>query len=215
VISECASHQGMHVFLDGCLPEIIPETELERQKEDPAHRSQAVPLWNARPGLVGELVLTNFAQAFPLVRYRTADLVRVESTAPCACGRSHPRIHTLHRCDDIVNLGLIRFSTSLLQAKLAAVLKSGRILRWRLSLTREGVKPKMRLEVKSARMDSAAALRQEILERLDEIEGLSQGRKNGLIAEPEIHFIEELGDDRGHSGKDRLVVYEPAYFDGA
>ena len=214
-IIECSRHQGMHLPIHCCLPEIIPAAELERQEENTAFRPQAIPIWEAQPGLVGELVLTNFTEAFPLLRYRTADLVRVESTAPCACGRSHPRIRILHRCDDVVNLGLIRFSTSLLQAKLAAVSKSGCILRWRLRLTREGIRPKMRLEVNPARMDSAAALRQEILEHLDEIEGVAQGRKNGLIAEPEIRFVEAIGNDRGQSGKDRLVLYDPAYFNEA
>ena len=76
-------------------------------------------------------------------------------------------------------------------------------------------KPKMLLEIKPAQMDSAAALRLEIRERIDEIEGVKQARENGLIAEPEIRFVEVIHDDRGQSGKDRLVTYDPAYFVGA
>jgi len=214
-IIECDRHQGMHLPLDCCLPEIIPDAELEWERDDPAFHPQAIPIWAARPGLVGELVLTNFTEAFPLIRYRTSDLVRVESTEPCACGRTHPRIRILHRCDDIINLGLIRFSIYLLKSKLEAVRVNGRIGQWRLRLTREGVKPKMVLEIKPAQMGAAAALRLEIQERIDEIEGVKQARKNGLIAEAEIRFVEVIHDDRGQSGKDKLVIYEPAYFDKA
>ncbi|MCX6555411.1 MAG: GH3 auxin-responsive promoter family protein [Candidatus Aminicenantes bacterium] len=213
-IIECDRHQGMHVFLDTCLPEIIPEAELERERDDPAYRPHAIPLWEAQHGLSGELVLTTFAEAFPLVRHRISDLVRVEGTTPCACGRTHPRISILHRSDDIISLGLIRFSIYLLKSKLEAVSINGRIGQWRLRLTREGVKPKMLLEVRSERPAAEAALRREILERIDEIEGVRQARENGLIAAPEIRFVEEISDTRGQSGKDRLVTYEPAYFSG-
>jgi len=213
-IIECDRHQGMHVFLDTCLPEIIPEAELEREKEDPSRPPRALPLWDAGPGLSGELVLTTFAEAFPLVRFRTSDLVRVVSTDPCACGCSHPRITILHRCDDIINLGLIRFSIYLLKEKLEAVSNHGRIGQWRLRLTREGVKPKMLLEVQPGSPGAEAALRREILERIDEIEGVRQARENGLIAEPEILFVETIRAAHGQSGKERLVIYEPAYFAG-
>jgi phenylacetate-coenzyme A ligase PaaK-like adenylate-forming protein len=217
VIIECASHRGLHVFLDTCLPEIIPESDLEREKEDAAFQAQAIPLWEALPGLSGELVLTNFAEAFPLVRFRTSDLVQVVGTGACACGCSHPRIRVLHRCDDIINLGLIRFSVYLLKQKLEAVTGQGGIGQWRLRLTRDGVKPKLVLEVEPARPDAGAeaALHREIMERIDEIEGVRQARENGLIAEPEIRFVGHIDAERGHSGKERLVIYEPAYFEGS
>jgi phenylacetate-coenzyme A ligase PaaK-like adenylate-forming protein len=217
VIIECGRHRGLHVFLDTCLPEIIPEASLEREREDSAFRPHAIPLWEAPPGLSGELVLTTFSEAFPLVRFRTSDLVQVVDTGACACGCSHPRITILHRCDDVINLGLIRFSVYLLKQKLEAVTGRGGIGEWRLRLTRDGVKPKMVLEVKPGRPGAGAeaALRREIMERIDEIEGVRQGRENGLIAEPEIRFVEHIDPERGHSGKDRLVIYEPAYFEGS
>jgi phenylacetate-CoA ligase len=175
----------------------------------------AVPIWEAAPGLCGELVLTTFGEAFPLLRFRTSDLVRVESIDPCPCGRSWPRIHILHRCDDIINLGLVRFSIALLRSKLDAVSAGGGVGQWRLRLTREGVKPKMVLEVRPGRAGDETDLRREIVRRLDEIEGVGQARENGLIAEPEIRFVERIDARRGQSGKERLVVYEPAYFEGS
>src|SRR4029453_6310051 len=42
-------------------------------------------------------------EGLPLIRYRTHDLTRVLSRAPCACGRTHLRLDRLHgRTDDMV-----------------------------------------------------------------------------------------------------------------
>jgi phenylacetate-CoA ligase len=53
-------------------------------------------------GAEGELVLTHLRQrAAPLLRFRTRDHV-VARTAPCACGRTAPRIRCLGRTDDML-----------------------------------------------------------------------------------------------------------------
>jgi len=46
----------------------------------------------APTGTEGEYVVTTFAEALPLIRYRTGDRIRVLDTAPCACGITHPRV---------------------------------------------------------------------------------------------------------------------------
>ncbi len=91
LFAECSAHDGHHVWLDVCIPEIIPSAELAREKADPRHEPQAVFMDEAEPGCEGEFVLTTFGEALPLVRYRTGDLVRLVSTEPCSCGRTHPR----------------------------------------------------------------------------------------------------------------------------
>jgi phenylacetate-CoA ligase len=55
-------------------------------------------------GTPGELVLTTLRrEGLPLIRYRTHDLTRVVSRAPCACGRTHLRLDRLQgRTDDMV-----------------------------------------------------------------------------------------------------------------
>lgn len=58
------------------------------------------------PGQRGELVITNLGRwGFPLIRYRTGDLVEV-NLAPCTCGRSFLRFEggILGRADDMVTV---------------------------------------------------------------------------------------------------------------
>jgi len=90
--AECSAHDGLHVWMDVSIPEIIPNEELAREQANPQHKPAAVFLDQAPAGLEGELVLTTFGEALPLVRYRTGDRVRVTGTEPCGCGMTHPRI---------------------------------------------------------------------------------------------------------------------------
>jgi phenylacetate-CoA ligase len=83
----CGRSDGMHVCEDHFVPEIVdPDTG------DP------LP-----DGEVGELVLTApTKEAFPVLRYRTRDLVRI-SHDPCPCGRTFARIsEVLGRTDDMM-----------------------------------------------------------------------------------------------------------------
>jgi phenylacetate-CoA ligase len=85
---DCAAHDGIHVWEDHYLCEIV----------DPA---TGVP----RPdGDEGELVVTTLTrEGLPLIRYRTHDLTRVMSRSPCACGRTHLRLGRFRgRTDDMV-----------------------------------------------------------------------------------------------------------------
>ncbi|NHZ33371.1 phenylacetate--CoA ligase family protein [Massilia rubra] len=64
------------------------------------------------PGSTGELVLTTLAQeAMPLVRYRSGDLVKTD-TSPCACGNPHTRIVHLGRVQDLIGAPARRFHIS-------------------------------------------------------------------------------------------------------
>ncbi|MCC4114607.1 AMP-binding protein [Aromatoleum toluclasticum] len=59
-----------------------------------------------KPGERGELVITNLGRwGFPLIRYRTGDLVEV-NLDPCSCGRSFMRFQggILGRADDMVTV---------------------------------------------------------------------------------------------------------------
>ncbi len=84
---ECPAKNGLHIAEDHFLPEIIDPITLE-----------ILP-----PGSLGELVLTSISkQAFPLIRFRTGDLTRIDYS-PCACGRTHCRISRIfQKCDDVV-----------------------------------------------------------------------------------------------------------------
>ncbi len=87
IAGECLCKNGMHIFEDAFLPEIIdPKT------------GETLP-----PGQVGELVLTTLSkEAFPMIRYRTGDLTSLDY-APCECGRTLVRMKkTMGRSDDML-----------------------------------------------------------------------------------------------------------------
>jgi len=65
------------------------------------------------PGQTGELVLTHLARdCQPLVRFRTGDIIAVDETKPCTCGRTGMRFRVIGRSDDMVVIrGLNLFPT--------------------------------------------------------------------------------------------------------
>jgi len=64
-------------------------------------------------GAEGELVLTHLVRdCQPLVRFRTGDIIAVDETAPCSCGRTGFRFRVVGRSDDMVVVrGLNLFPT--------------------------------------------------------------------------------------------------------
>ncbi len=86
---ECKEQNGMHIWEDYYIVEIIDPDTLERVPD----------------GQVGELVLTTLnREAMPLLRYRTRDLTRI-LPGDCPCGRCHKRIDRLKgRSDDMIIL---------------------------------------------------------------------------------------------------------------
>jgi phenylacetate-CoA ligase len=85
---DCAARAGIHVWEDHYFCEVV-EPSTGRPRAD---------------GEEGELVVSTLTrEGLPLIRYRTHDLTRVVSRAPCACGRTHLRLDRLHgRTDDMV-----------------------------------------------------------------------------------------------------------------
>ena len=86
VAFECLAQNGLHVWEDAYIAEIIdPETD------------KAVP-----DGEFGELVMTTLTRrGMPVLRYRTRDLTRF-LPGECACGRVHRRIDRISgRVDDM------------------------------------------------------------------------------------------------------------------
>jgi phenylacetate-CoA ligase len=87
VASECMHQQGLHIFEDHFIPEIIDPNTLE-----------VLPY-----GQLGELVFTCVTkEALPLLRYRTRDLT-VLNADKCSCGRTIVRMQKcLGRSDDML-----------------------------------------------------------------------------------------------------------------
>lgn len=89
VAFECVEKNGMHLWEDNFLMEIIdPDT------------GKLLP-----EGEKGELVLTTLCrEAMPILRYRTCDIVRL-IPGKCKCGRTHRRIsRIIGRSDDMIIL---------------------------------------------------------------------------------------------------------------
>lgn len=86
VAFECQEQNGMHIWEDSYLVEIVDPDTLE-----------PVP-----DGEVGELILTTLdREAMPLIRYRTRDLTRF-LVDECPCGRTHRRLDRMKgRSDDM------------------------------------------------------------------------------------------------------------------
>ncbi len=107
VAFECPEQNGMHIWEDYYIVEIVDPDTLE-----------PVP-----DGEVGELVLTTLKrEAMPLLRYRTRDLTRI-LPGDCPCGRRHKRLDRMKgRSDDMiilkgVNIFPIQIETILMQFK--------------------------------------------------------------------------------------------------
>lgn len=87
IASECMEKNGMHIWEDFFLAEIIDPDTGEEVKD----------------GEYGELVISAIdKEGFPVLRYRTRDITRF-ITQPCPCGRTHKRIARFRgRTDDMI-----------------------------------------------------------------------------------------------------------------
>ncbi|GHV01900.1 phenylacetate-coenzyme A ligase [Clostridia bacterium] len=85
---DCPIHNGLHVWEDHFIAEIVDPKTLEPIEEN---------------GKTGELVFTTLTkEGMPLIRYRTKDLCSIDR-APCACGRTHARMGKIvGRSDDML-----------------------------------------------------------------------------------------------------------------
>ena len=144
VSAECEYKNGLHLYEDHFIPEIIDPQTL-----------QVLP-----PGAEGELVLTTLTkEAFPLVRYRTRDITSLEYS-PCPCGRTLVRMKkVLGRSDDIIVIKGIKVFPSQVESILMEV---------------EGVEPRYQMIADRVEGVDTLELKVEVNERVfsDEIKNL-------------------------------------------
>ncbi|MEA1997268.1 MAG: phenylacetate--CoA ligase, partial [Gemmatimonadota bacterium] len=106
VANECMEKNGLHVFDDHFIPEIInPET------------GEGLD-WGER----GELVFTTVTkEAMPLIRYRTSDVTSL-NPEPCPCGRTHTRMARVSgRTDDMLIVRGVNVFPSQIESVLVGV----------------------------------------------------------------------------------------------
>ena len=110
VAFECQEKNGLHLWEDGYIGEIIDPDTLEVLPD----------------GEKGELVLTCLCrEATPILRYRTRDLSAFYTTG-CPCGRTHRRLHRITgRTDDMLIINGVNVFPSQIEEVIMAMKEVG------------------------------------------------------------------------------------------
>ena len=103
---ECPQHNGLHIYEDHFLAEVVDPSTGEPVNE----------------GEVGELVLTTLTrEATPQLRFRTGDLTKL-TTEECKCGRTIARMgRVIGRADDMLKVRGVKFWPSTVEHALLMV----------------------------------------------------------------------------------------------
>jgi len=178
VAFECPEQNGLHLWEDAYLLEIINPVTLEP----------------AAPGEIGELVLTTLCrEGMPLIRYRTRDLTRI-LPGPCPCGRHHVRMDRIAgRSDDLIIIKGVNIYPMQIEAALMELPEVG--ANYLIELTRENSIDQMRVKVEIKDeffvedMRALAKLKDKIARRL----------RDEILVTPKVDLVEHnsLGQETG------------------
>jgi len=184
VAFECPYQEGMHIWEDSFLVEIINPNTLEPVAD----------------GVEGELVMTTLQrEGMPLLRYRTKDLTRI-IPEPCACGRTHRRIERIKgRTDDMLILKGVNIYPLQIEKKLMEIEGVG--TNFLIILEREGFNDDMTVKVEvdkkyfSGDMKQLETLRKKIVEEL----------KSEILVTPKVDLVEPDSIPKGEGKAVRVV----------
>jgi phenylacetate-CoA ligase len=161
VAGECLCKNGMHLFEDAFIPEIIDS-------------ETGVPL---PPGSVGELVLTTLTkEAFPMIRYRTGDITCLDY-AKCDCGRTLVRMKkTMGRSDNMLIIRGVNIFPSQIQEVLFSMVQGAPL--YQMMIDRKGamdvleVRIEVTEEIFSLEMQRQRAFLEMVRKRLRSVIGI-------------------------------------------
>ncbi|MBQ2252720.1 MAG: phenylacetate--CoA ligase [Clostridia bacterium] len=155
VSGECIYRNGLHIAEDHYIPEVIDS------------KSGAV----LQEGERGELVFTTLSkEAFPLLRYRTRDLSRL-NYEPCECGRTMARMDKVcDRADNMLKIKGVNVFPSQIESVLLAMPQISP--NYQIVLTSKNYMDN--LEVRVEVVDAA------LLERFSELENLTNSVRHQL-----------------------------------
>lgn len=156
VAMECKAQQGLHVWEDAFLPEVIDK------------EGRQLP-----EGQEGELVFTTLTkEGMPLIRYRTHDVTSLTSE-PCSCGRTHIRMARVRaRTDDMLIIRGVNIFPSQVEHSLLSI--PGVVPQYQLLITRQGNLDALEVQVEmdphliSDTVRDLEALRDRIVHKLSE-----------------------------------------------
>jgi phenylacetate-CoA ligase len=169
VAFECPEQNGMHVWEDAFLLEVLDPETLEPTP----------------PGETGELVFTNLTrQGMPLLRYRTRDLASCDE-APCACGRSFRRLSRIKgRSDDMVIIKGVNIFPLQIDKVLMAMPEVG--THYLVELTRQDFSDQMLVKV-----EVQQNFFQEDLKYLKQLQKkITEALKSELLVTPRVELVE-------------------------
>jgi phenylacetate-CoA ligase len=184
IAGECLHRCGMHLFEDHFIAEIIdPET------------GKVLP-----PGATGELVLTSITkEAFPMLRYRTRDITRLDHT-PCACGRTHVRMRkTMGRSDDMLIIKGVNVFPTQIEEVLFQV--EGCEPHYQLVIEREGTMDTLEVQVEV----NEAIFFDEMKKQRAFVELLEKRLFSALGVGAKVKLVEPSSMPR-HEGKAKRVI---------
>ena len=184
VAFECEFQDGMHIWEDAFLAEIIdPETE------------EPLP-----DGEIGELVLTSLdRRGMPLLRYKTRDLTRF-LVGPCKCGRTHRRIdRILGRADDMLIIKGVNVYPMQIEQVLMSIEEVGE--NYLIEIYNDGTMDNLRVKVEVLNayfvedMRVLRALQQNIATKL----------RNEILFTPKVEHVEHNSLPRSEGKAQRVV----------
>ncbi len=133
VSTDCDQHDGLHLWEDHFLIEVLDPNTLEP----------------VEPEEDGEIVLTTLTkEGMPVLRYRTRDIAKIYDEKVCECGRTHVKHSTIKgRSDDMI---IIR-GTNIYPGQIESVLMKNENVggNWRMVLTTENDVDQLTVKVES------------------------------------------------------------------
>ena len=181
---ECKKKEGMHIWEDNFIVEIIDPSTGEVLED----------------GEEGELVLTSInREAMPILRYRTGDLTFIYPEK-CRCGRTHRRISRLKgRVDDMLIVRGVNVFPSEIERILMSLPGMGRNYQIILERDRGLDKLKVKVEVERKLFNGS-------LEHLRELEKkVREKLRAELMLTPEVELVEP-GSLPRTTGKAKRVI---------
>ena len=169
VAFECKEQNGMHVWEDSFIVEILNPDTLEPVED----------------GEYGEMVITSIDRdGMPLIRYRSRDLTRI-IPGECPCGRTHKRLDRFRgRTDDM----LILKGVNIFPMQIEKILMNYSQLSsdFLITLFTTGENDEMTIEVE---INELISDRYEDLEKLNK--AVTRALKDEILITPKVKFVEK------------------------